>query len=1290
MNTRLFFTMVFLSTHLLLCQHTFANVSGNSNVDNTKASAKFQKYTDNRKLNRYFIVLDQGSVNYSYKSQNELNIIKRQRVDIQNTFIRQAARSNINMPVVARLTKNVNAIVAQLTPLQYAEIEKFPEVKQLIPSYDFQVALEDSVTQINADQVWDLNGLNSVLGEGVKVAVIDTGVDYTHPDLGGCLGNSCKVIGGYDFYNGDDDPMDDNFHGTHVAGIISANGALKGVAPKSSIVAYKVCDAQGNCPDYHIINAIEKAMDPDGNPATDDAVDIINISLGGSSGGPDDLIAQSINSAVDAGILVVVAGGNNGPQNFTMGSIASAEKALTVAAADGNTGIGDFSSRGYIKDNGHAKPEISAPGVMINSTTPNESYASFSGTSMASPMVAGSAALLLDLYSKLSPEELKSRLITTATDLGVSFKAQGSGVVDVLAAANADVSISASVINLGWFHQLTEMEQTKTITLSNDSEEERVYNLSISKTIDNTLGFYLSETQVTVAAGDSHQISLNINIPESLAAKSFDEPAYIAWLNIESNNNRSRLPIAILHTDDRITVNYPDFINHGKTVYLVDKERGLVGSQFPSSNNSSVTFFAGDGDYSIVFSAESVDLYNSVVQGVASGDTLEFSLNDEWLPVVFNLPDSENTRLDDEGSLGASLSATVYPVLPEYGVSFYTFILQYGDTTPQVYLKRPDINLFYDVIVSNSDENSNNNITLTKRLDASAIQANDTILFDYDYADLRELMIAFSPTGDLNNNFTTDWNYMDTNYPHDSGYGLGSFVPLEDLNQARTELHIPRPDDNFVHLYKAQQFSNTNSYPPDNSQYRTAQYHIDRDGNLALSNWYSHNPLLKTIDLIEKQFAYKAGFLLPFFKGKLIEDNGSFAMSYDEGRSPAFFADNMLTYYFGDVDAATDAVDTGISKTLPNNALRVDADSYFRPQNFAIDNSSSGSRFEFNSFEINGTQATLTAELEYDLTRSDFSPPTILELDISTLGSSHTFLANGNGEINVKFNDDIAVSASAIRIRVNDSDEWQEVASSDSNLVNAQLYGLAEGTYDLQVFAVDNAGNAITYSASPAFVAEAGCRYDRNCDGVWDHFDIDWDDDGVNNDEDAFPYDETEWLDTDGDGIGNNGDEDDDNDGTVDSEDAFPLDDTEWLDTDGDGIGNNGDEDDDNDGTVDSEDAFPLDDTEWLDTDGDGSGNNADEDDDNDGVNDARDAFPLNAAETTDTDNDGIGNNADSDDDGDGVPDTSDAYPLDASRSQSKSGSSSGGGGGAFSGIWLLALLLFNRKKGMGGLKINQ
>ncbi|MDE3273645.1 hypothetical protein ON073_16605, partial [Pseudoalteromonas sp. G4] len=126
------------------------------------------------------------------------------------------------------------------------------------------------------------------------------------------------------------------------------------------------------------------------------------------------------------------------------------------------------------------------------------------------------------------------------------------------------------------------------------------------------------------------------------------------------------------------------------------------------------------------------------------------------------------------------------------------------------------------------------------------------------------------------------------------------------------------------------------------------------------------------------------------------------------------------------------------------------------------------------------------------------------------------------------------------------------------------------------------------------------------------------------------------------DGIGNNADTDDDNDGVPDNEDAFPLDNTESVDTDNDGIGNNADTDDDNDGVPDTEDAFPLDNTESVDTDSDGIGNNADTDDDNDGVLDNDDAFPLDPSETDDFDLDGIGDNADNDDDNDLFTDNED------------------------------------------------
>ena len=196
--------------------------------------------------------------------------------------------------------------------------------------------------------------------------------------------------------------------------------------------------------------------------------------------------------------------------------------------------------------------------------------------------------------------------------------------------------------------------------------------------------------------------------------------------------------------------------------------------------------------------------------------------------------------------------------------------------------------------------------------------------------------------------------------------------------------------------------------------------------------------------------------------------------------------------------------------------------------------------------------------------------------------------------------------------------------------------------------------------------------------------DPDLDDDGVPNDQDAFPEDPNETTDTDKDGVGNNTDTDDDNDGVNDSSDAFPLDATEQVDTDNDGTGNNADTDDDNDGTPDTADDFPLDATRqnaedqdndgwpvgqdtddnddavpaqtYVDTDGDGAADNGglapDSDDDNDGVPDTEDAFPTNPAEQKDSDGDGIGNNTDTDIDGDGVPNTSDRFPRNPFESR--------------------------------------
>ncbi|UCG68545.1 MAG: thrombospondin type 3 repeat-containing protein [Thermoplasmata archaeon] len=200
----------------------------------------------------------------------------------------------------------------------------------------------------------------------------------------------------------------------------------------------------------------------------------------------------------------------------------------------------------------------------------------------------------------------------------------------------------------------------------------------------------------------------------------------------------------------------------------------------------------------------------------------------------------------------------------------------------------------------------------------------------------------------------------------------------------------------------------------------------------------------------------------------------------------------------------------------------------------------------------------------------------------------------------------------------------------------------SDGMHTLRIRAVDLSGQ-ITQETLTVIVD----NQDTDSDGIGDLADPDIDNDGVNNDEDAFPYDDSEWKDTDSDGIGDNLDPDDDNDAVFDFQDDFPLNSEEWLDTDSDGIGNNADYDDDGDGVPDENDAFPYDDAEWIDTDSDGIGNNVDTDDDGDGVLDIEDDFPENPDEYLDTDSDGIGDNSDYDLDDDGVENENDAFPYD-------------------------------------------
>jgi minor extracellular serine protease Vpr len=208
------------------------------------------------------------------------------------------------------------------------QIRTISGVSNVYPNHTYKVNLEKSVPYIGAEDIRShLDAQNHRLtGEGIKVGVIDTGIDYSHPDL------RRNFKGGYDLVDQDSDPMETKskqgiptMHGTHVAGIIAANGKIQGVAPKAEIIAYRALGPGGMGTSEQVIAAIEQAIK--------DKVDIINLSLGNEVNGPDWPTSLALNKAVDKGIVAVTSSGNSGPEMWTVGSPGTALKAISVGAS---------------------------------------------------------------------------------------------------------------------------------------------------------------------------------------------------------------------------------------------------------------------------------------------------------------------------------------------------------------------------------------------------------------------------------------------------------------------------------------------------------------------------------------------------------------------------------------------------------------------------------------------------------------------------------------------------------------------------------------------------------------------------------------------------------------------------------------------------------------------------------------------------------------------------------------------------------------------------------------------
>ncbi|MDW8148303.1 MAG: S8 family serine peptidase [Roseiflexaceae bacterium] len=462
------------------------------------------------------------------------------------SFVRSLAQNKIVYNKSHSYTFLFNGVSISTSMANYHQIASLPEVAAVYPDFQVRSTLNDSVPLIGAPQLWALNDQNGqpVRGRGIRVAVIDSGIDYTHPDLGGCFGPGCKVAGGYDFYNGDADPFDDNGHGTHVAGIIAANGTIKGVAPEATLLAYKVLGQDGTGWASTVIAALEAAVNPDGDPMTADGAHVINMSLGGG-GNPDDPLSQAVDQAVQQGSVVVVAAGNEGGY-ATIGSPGSARRAITVAASTKYDARANFSSRGPIPAYWDIiKPDLIAPGVDISSTTPS-GYQSFSGTSMAAPHVAGAAALLRQVRPSWQPDDIKANLMNNTLNIGLDVFSQGVGRLQVNRAASANTLIQPASLSFGMSDLSQEIWQSqRVITISNLSSVSHNYVLTATTPLTQGIRVEIVPDTFTLAGGTSRQVTVKLRVTNDQVPVANDPPhAYSGTIFISNGEQTWRAPYA--------------------------------------------------------------------------------------------------------------------------------------------------------------------------------------------------------------------------------------------------------------------------------------------------------------------------------------------------------------------------------------------------------------------------------------------------------------------------------------------------------------------------------------------------------------------------------------------------------------------------------------------------------------------------------------------------------------------------------------------------------------------------
>ena len=636
-----------------------------------------------------------------------------------------AARITTTIPesrVTWRYDVVLNGLAVLLPRSELRRLSTTPDVARVWPNVAYRPLLDRSPQLIGADQMWGAPSF-STAGNGIKIGIVDDGVDQAHPFFnpsgyamppgfpkGNTAFTTAKVIVARAFAAPETtwkyaklpfDPAESE-HATHVAGIaagdfspgvIAGRGPLSGVAPRAYLGNYKVLTyptanfgLNGNAPE--IAAGIEAAVK--------DGMDVINLSLGEAEIEPSrDLVVAAIDAAADAGVVPVIAAGNDF-DDFGRGSIdspGSAAKAITAAAVTKQLQIASFSSSGPTPVSLQMKPDVAAPGVDITSSVPptRGTWASFSGTSMATPHVAGAAALLLQRHPGWTVAQVKSALVLTgkpapsaANELPTTR--EGGGLIQVPAANQPLIFAEPADLSFGLVH--TGASATRTVSLSDAGGGEGTW------TVSTVLQGGASGVTVTAPTAVTVPGTLMITATASQSAPVDDVTGFVV---LTLGTSTRRIPFWFSVENPQLGADPHGVLARTGTYRGTTRgKQSLVSTyRYPSSPAGIAVRLGGPEDVFRVTLKRPVANFGVVVLGTRKASLPQprvvFGTDENHLTGYPGLPIVINPYLDSFGAArpvagairpGAGTFSVVFDTLPQTPIGAFAFRFWVNDVTP--------------------------------------------------------------------------------------------------------------------------------------------------------------------------------------------------------------------------------------------------------------------------------------------------------------------------------------------------------------------------------------------------------------------------------------------------------------------------------------------------------------------------------------------------------------------------------------------------------------------------------